>query len=664
MTASRGRVRRHFPQSPSNGHNPVYLPGRIYSSSELFRIEMALAQMYNEITMRAWSRYYNQADAPVLSYLPQSPVRVLLFIISCAPLLLCQSVPTGDVSTIVTSRQSSNVLYVGTSAGVYRSVDGGLHWNRQGLGSVRSLVLAPEQPDSLYAAGAFGLAKTSDGGQSWTPIRLVGCSYSIAVTPLDPLIVYAGTCGYGIYKSIDSGRTWAAVNSGLPTKLVVWDLLIDPQEPSIIFAATGNGIFKSPDGGQTWNAIAPNLSNFWIFCLAINPADRSVLYAGTNGRGVFKSSDGGLTWSELPSVGRVTVNHLAIDPANPNTLYAATQGRGVLKSADGGEHWAAMNSGLPAAVAAQRVAIDPATPGHLYLGTYGHGLFQSADAGATWAGSDSDIHAMGVNAITIDPSNPTFIFAGTASVGVLKSSDGGATWVGPSGGWPGAGWIRSLAVELGSTGKRMYAADLNYGVFVSNDAGEHWSLSDWPKAWKGPNIPIAIAFHPTHPEIVFAAITDSGVQKSVDSGRTWVPVNNGIEKPAINNIDALVIDSGDPETIYAAGAQAIYRSSDSGQTWTGISLRFRVRALAVSPATSGARVWYAGGIGLFKSNDGGLTWTSIGRGLPSPLLIRALAVDPSDPQTVYAGTEGSGMYKSINGGASWTLLGVAAQTSR
>jgi photosystem II stability/assembly factor-like uncharacterized protein len=244
--------------------------------------------------------------------------------------------------------------------------------------------------------------------------------------------------------------------------------------------------------------------------------------------------------------------------------------------------------------------------------------------------------------------------------------NGGVTWTGASTGFAGAGLIQSMAIAPASPSHRIYAADLNNGMFVSSDAGESWSHADWSRSWIAEpstwaNIPSALAFHPTRAEVVYAAVLGSGVFKSLDGGQSWKPMNTGLNSL---NIDALVIDPANPETVFAAGGQAIYRSNDAGQTWTGIFTRFRVRALALGSDRSGAGDWYAGGAGMFKSSDGGHTWTAIDSGFTSPVLIRSLAIDPAHSEIAYAGTEGSGMYKTADGGKSWRLIGTAGQTLR
>jgi len=81
-------------------------------------------------------------------------------------------------------------------------------------------------------------------------------------------MLYAGTYG-GVFKSTDSGGTWAAANTGL-TNLSVRALAINPSTPAMLYAGTFGGVFKSTDSGGTWAAASTGLTNLNVLVLAIN----------------------------------------------------------------------------------------------------------------------------------------------------------------------------------------------------------------------------------------------------------------------------------------------------------------------------------------------------------------------------------------------------------
>src|SRR5262252_4328606 len=178
--------------------------------------------------------------------------------------------------------------------------------------------------DAKVGRGDYGLAFVSLLGlalasPTWADVGIWtshgpegGNIRAIAIDPVHPSTVYAGSSGGGVFKSTDGGDRWAAANAGL-TNLNVNALIVDPAMPATLFAATDDGVFRSFDGGQSWTAAGAGLASPYVNSLAIST---SGLYAGSGaGNGVYRSSDGGESWSPanagLPGG---SVDSLAIDP--------------------------------------------------------------------------------------------------------------------------------------------------------------------------------------------------------------------------------------------------------------------------------------------------------------------------------------------------------------
>jgi photosystem II stability/assembly factor-like uncharacterized protein len=260
-------------------------------------------------------------------------------------------------SSLVIDPQVSSTVYAGARpGGVWKSTDAGASWTRTVMpkgNGVHGVAIAPQNPNTVYAWNHQGLFKSSDGAASWSTVNLHGV-LALAIDPQSPDTVYAGIGYGGVFKSTDGGASWSAVSSGLPTTpngvaacvpnsnayVAVTILVIDPQNPSTLFAQTGGpgsisckaaGIYKSTDGGTTWSAANSGFGfpGPVVTTLAIDPQNSSTVYAA-NGGGIFKSADGGASWSAVNS-GLTTLNvqTLAIDPQNPSTLYAGTNGGGV-----------------------------------------------------------------------------------------------------------------------------------------------------------------------------------------------------------------------------------------------------------------------------------------------------------------------------------------------
>src|SRR5256885_10222887 len=132
-------------------------------------------------------------------------------------------------------------------------------------------------------------SRTVEGGiNSWTSNGPEGGSIrALAIDPMTPGTLYAGTGGGGVFKSTNGGGSW--VNTGLTNNLFVTTLAIDPQAPATLYAGGGNGVFKSTDGGGSWTAA---YFSFSVTTLAIDPQTPATLYAGTYGGGAYKRRSG------------------------------------------------------------------------------------------------------------------------------------------------------------------------------------------------------------------------------------------------------------------------------------------------------------------------------------------------------------------------------------
>ena len=198
---------------------------------------------------------------------------------------------------------------------------------------------------------------------------------SLAVDPLTPTTLYAGTHNDGVFKSSDGGRSWRPASNGLPGTRPYYsqivDVAIDPTIPSTIYATTINGLYKSTNGGDSWQSLRVRFR-----LLAIDPSASQSIYASGDG-GLFRSADGGETWRAFGAM-LSNVSALVIDPLNPTTIYASTSS-GVFVSVDAGGNWRPMNAGLRHARIAA-LTIDPITPTTLYAGSAGGGVFVLRDA--------------------------------------------------------------------------------------------------------------------------------------------------------------------------------------------------------------------------------------------------------------------------------------------
>jgi len=254
-------------------------------------------------------------------------------------------------------------------------------------GRSAAVVGVPGNPKLFYfGATGGGVWKTEDGGETYENIsdRYFGGSIgSIAVAKNDPNVIYVGggevtirgnvSSGYGVFKSVDAGKTWTF--SGLPNSRHIPRIVIDPNNNNIVYAAVlGNlykptedrGIYKSIDGGTTWKKVlyANDLSG--AFEIVLDPNNSRVLYASTwrvqrtpsslssggDGSDLWKSIDSGESWTKITKnsgfpTGIIGVIGVTVSPVNSERVWAIVENQdkgGVYRSDDGGKSWTYTNS--------------------------------------------------------------------------------------------------------------------------------------------------------------------------------------------------------------------------------------------------------------------------------------------------------------------------------
>jgi hypothetical protein len=298
-----------------------------------------------------------------------------------------------SVSALAIDPENTAVLYASTSEKMYKSEDGGRTWDlfNEGLSDAvyfDALTVDPQTPTTIYGGSWQGIYKITKDSGRWVLLNdgipenyNVNC---IVVDPSAPDTLYAGATmftegGYTsegvVLKSTNGGEQWSEIRSAIKDDNKI-SIVLDPMNPSTVYAGFYGGILKSADGGDSWEPINDGLSDTNVLSLAVDPVAPTTLYAGTNG-GVYKSTNGGQTWSEA-NAGFVRQQAMAVfaivvDPRTPNIVYVSTDTpegpAGFYKSADGGGHWAEMNNGLVERLSTDDLVIDPVDPSILYMGS-------------------------------------------------------------------------------------------------------------------------------------------------------------------------------------------------------------------------------------------------------------------------------------------------------
>jgi len=414
------------------------------------------------------------------------------------------SVNTGMTSVAV-QPDDSNIVFTGSGYGIIKHFFDGAQWQYLwpvipedvGCRMVEDIVFDPQNPRILYAPWKnpyFGdflpkISRSVDAGVTWETYVVDYQFLTLAIDPMTPETVYGGDISLGVFKSGDHGQTWTPINKGI-NAVIVYDVAVDPKEPTHILAGTISGIYEKKQG-STWS----RLLKYDTGSVEFDPRDSRTIYAGLWGY-VAKTTDSGQGWAfSQYSDGTGKVYDIDVEPVEAGTFYIAvgsTGGAGAIyKTSNGGVSFSNIlngqnRSGQPYDFNA--VKIDPSNSRHVFAGggnfyapkVYGD-LWESTDAGATWTRNSLSTLDVIVNDLLIDPSNALILYAGCGYSGgvdvpVYKSTDAGSTWKESFIGIPAdAAWnaVTDLAFHRQNTNV-VYASTLEAGVYISPNRAANW----------------------------------------------------------------------------------------------------------------------------------------------------------------------------------------------
>jgi photosystem II stability/assembly factor-like uncharacterized protein len=331
-------------------------------------------------------------------------------------------------------------------------------------------------------------------------------------------------------------------------------------------------------------------------------------------------------------------------------------------------------------------------PGHqnvFYIGVNNGGVWRSSDFGHTWVPIFDDQPTGSIGALAVAPSDPNVIYVGSGeglqrpdlSVGdgVFKSTDEGKTW--KFMGLNDAQQIGAVLVDPHDANK-VYVAVLGHpygpneqrGVFKSTDGGSSWNKILYKDENTGA---IALAFDPSNSDVIYADLwaarqgpwengawegKTSGLFKSTDAGKTWRQLTKGLPgvPEGVGRI-GFSIAASDPRRIYAIVAaekkSGIYRSDDSGESWTLMNTDSRLWGRGddfaeVDADPKNKDVVYVANTASYKSTDGGKTFTGF-KGAPGGDDYHTIWINPENPDIILLAAD-QGATLTVNGGQTWS----------
>ncbi len=596
----------------------------------------------------------------------------------------------GDVRTLASDPSRPNFVYLGTTDGhVFRSEDGGRHWQLLGLAGtahnaiVTAILVDPRDSDVLFASiwtrekqgEGGGIYRSTDRGRSWHPAGLVGHAVrAFVAAPSDPDTLVAGALD-GVFSSRDAGKTWEMITPVNDPELRNFDsLAIDPQDPEIIYAGTFHLPWKTVDGGRDWAAIHEGMiDDSDVLSLAVNPSNPEQVFASACS-GIYRSDDAGAHWKRIQGIPDSSKRTLVIrfDPGETNTLYAGTTD-GLWKSTEGGARWRRVSPSnwvvnalavLPTANAPKpdELMAPEQSYAHVVIGTEQQGVMLSSGTADNFEPANEGFDHRRVVSLVVDRENPGRLGAvlANASDAVVVSDDAGETWA-PL----GSGLTPASVRRLFSTPAGWYVAVASGGLLHLDIKSGRWvreglvSETSVSSASALHSVPARVKPAPTamfsvvvddltFSDAAWFAATEEGLFKSSDAGKSWSRVSfSSLPLP----VDSVRV-SQDGAEIRIVSSHAMVFSTDAGRSWQWHDLPLESYGALRLEIADASTLLATSPSGLYISRDNGATWTKAQSGLPASavndLLVR--------PEFWVVSSETGGLYISRDRGANWSRI--------
>lgn len=305
-----------------------------------------------------------------------------------------QGIGNGYIHAVSYSEATGTLLAGGEYHGLWKSTDQGQSWNIVYPGPASWVIydIAPKSDahysgDVRYLATADGVFRSDDAGDSWARAGFTGTQISsVAFSPTDPDIAWAGTATAGVHYTTDGGANWTA-GSGFPFALYPSIELIELPSGDlrilVSFQQSGAGVYYSDDGGVSYTGAPvsgsyhPGLSARW--------EDGGMAYLATD-NGIYRSYNQGETWEACPGSSGLL---WSVEGSLNSCVFSGTNGTGIRWSPDEGETWQLLSTGIENKVVWDIVYGQNET--QLFAGLRGFGVVELTDSQlGTESGENSD----------------------------------------------------------------------------------------------------------------------------------------------------------------------------------------------------------------------------------------------------------------------------------
>ena len=574
---------------------------------------------------------------------------------------MSDNLPQIGVSGIAVDYNNSDIIYIATgdddagdtpSVGVFKSTDGGVTWNQTGLNpsnspsSMNDIYMNPNNSNMLWVATNNGVYKTVNAGVNWTR-TLAGNIKDIKVKPSDPTIIYAVTTNR-FYKSTNAGDSFTNVTSGLPSTSGRLVIDVSPANSNYVYVFRESGgavsVYRSADSGTSFSTRTTAIGGFsagqaWYdLALGVSSTNAEELYVGC--LNVWKSSNGGTSFTQLnnwnsPTSAAYTHADIHFLRDYNGVMYCGSDG-GIYSSANGGANFTNHTFGIQASQF-YRIAVAKTNANKMVGGLQDNGghAFNSSSSGQSrnYYGADGMDTA-------VDPTNENVFYGFIQNGGgPYISTDAGTTLSAVVTEPESGNWVTPMAIN--STGK-LYGG---YSSLYRLDGASWTELG----ALIGTCDLLEIA--PSDDTVIYA-VTANRLKRSDNSGASFTNVGPTFS----SNIKGIGVHQTDPNTVWvttSGGGRGVYKSTNAnngaGSSFTNITANLSATGEYFNDIVHQGNhtdnpVYIATSLGVYRLDDTSTTWETFVTNLPNTI-VNDLEINLID-ESITAATYGRGVWRS------------------
>ncbi len=520
---------------------------------------------------------------------------------------LCDSGPVTRLSKVLIHPTNPDIVYVSGDGGIWKSTTGGMgvgNWVMKKGGTLSDALLDPDFPQTLYIAQEnVGLFKSIDGGDNWNPCNGTAGGASVVLpTGADAewpklamgyrgnwktkyIVAKMGEESGKLFYSTNGATSWlripgthqpvrynewcnmvsvhpthskkmlaASVRMSRTINRFTWNetsgthadhhqIVYDPVDPNIVYAATDGGVYRSTNGGKDWTLRSHGMVATQLYSIGVSQNGSVTIGCGTQDQGIIGLTPGSdLDWFDYHAGNEG--GFFVIDPSNNTTMYCCPWSHDLRRSTNFGGFWTDIRNGMTAEH--DGATTDPAAVHHLAVRP---DKSTSLIAGGTITKKDADGNV---------------VFTKTS---IYRSLDQGDSWMSRK---ITDGRVNRVAFAP-SDGKRSYAATSTGFFYRAKKTTYEW-IQAHTNANKPSDDPITgIGVSWTNPDRVYVSLGDFGgrrVARSENAGSNWVDASGGVGAALPNiPINSIAVDARDDDIVYVATDIGVFRSLDAGASW-------------------------------------------------------------------------------------------------